>query len=112
MTKKLRMSTAAVALLITAVAASAGAYASEDEGEMQALKAAKVTLVDAIQAAEQKSGGKAYDAAIKTDEGAPMYVVEVFSNDKIAKVSVDTQSGEVKNVETLSEDMDGDGDGQ
>jgi len=112
MTSKLHMSTAAAALLITAIAASAGAWASENEIEMQALSAAKITLVEAIHAAEAKSGGKAYDASLTTEDGAALYLVEVFNNDKIEKVSVDTQSGEVKTVEKLSEDLDGDGDGQ
>ena len=112
MTSKLRMSTAAAALLITAISASATLRAEESEGEMKALSSAKVTLVQAIEAAEAKSGGKAYDAALKSEDGAPVYLVEVFSADKVVKVAVDTQSGEVKNVETLSEDMDGDGDGQ
>lgn len=114
MTSKLRMSTAAAALLITAIAASATVRAEESESEMSlsALSSAKVTLVQAIQAAEAKSGGKAYDAALKTEDGAPVYLVEVFSSDKVQKVEVDTQSGEVKKVEMISEDMDGDGDGQ
>ena len=112
MTSKLRMSTAAAALLITAISASATVRADENEGEMKALSSAKVTLVQAIEAAEAKSGGKAYDAALKSEDGAPVYLVEVFSSDKVVKVAVDTQSGEVKNVETMSQDMDGDGDGQ
>ena len=114
MTTKLRMSTAAAALLITAISASATVRAEENESELSisALSSAKVTLSQAIAAAEAKSGGKAYDAALKTDDGAPVYLVEVFSSDKVVKVAVDTQSGEVKKVETMSEDYDGDGDGQ
>lgn len=111
MKTKLSMSIAA-ATLIAALSAGTIARADEDKVEMKALNEAKVTLGQAITAAETKSGGKAYDAKITTEGGAALYVVEVLSSDKVQKVEVDTQSGEVKKVETMSEDYDGDGDGQ
>lgn len=111
MKTKLSMSIAA-ATLLAALSAGPFARAEEEAVDAKALNAAKVTLAQAIANAEQKSGGKAFDAKITSEGGAALYVVEVFGADKIQKVEVDTQSGEVLKVEAMSEDYDGDGDGQ
>lgn len=111
MKTKLSMSIAA-ATLFAALSAGTIVRADEDKVEIKGLNEAKVTLAQAITNAETKAGGKAYDAKITSEGGAALYVVEVFSADKIQKVEIDTQSGEVLKVEAMSEDYDGDGDGQ
>ncbi len=111
MKTKLSMSIAAATLLAT-LSVGAIARADEDKVEIKGLNQAKVTLAQAITNAEQTAGGKAYDAKITSESGAALYVVEVFAADKIHKVEIDTQSGEVLKVEAVSQDYDGDGDGQ
>ena len=89
------------ALIMAAGIATAGglAYAKSGGGENDAiadLAKAKVTLAQAIGAAEAQSGGKATKAELEGERGAVVYQVEVVTADsKVFDVKVDAADGKV-----------------
>lgn len=94
--------TIAIPALITAagIATAAGlAYAKPAAGENDAvadLAKAKITLSQAIGAAEAQSGGKATKAELEGERGAVRYQVEVVTADnKVFDVKVDAADGKV-----------------
>lgn len=110
--KTLSSVTVAAMLAVMALAGTAIAGAeSEAEGDLKALSAAKISLGKAVEAAEAKSGGKAFAASFRKEDGAYAYEVEVVDADKTEKVLIAPSTGEVVKVEVVSEDLDGDGDG-
>jgi uncharacterized membrane protein YkoI len=84
-------------------------YAGSDDNakEMTALQNAKISLVQAITGAEQKSGGKAISAGLNNENGAMTYGVEVIKGNSVETVLVDLNSGDV--VKVLSADSDAEG---
>lgn len=89
--------TAAVALLAPTLAFAA------DASDVRLLKETKISLTDAIKAAEKDRGGQAIDASLDDDSFRPAYEVSVVSGDKIWDVQVDGISGSVTGAR---EDMD------
>ncbi len=89
------------ALIMAAGIATAGglAYAKSGGGENDAiadLAKAKVTLAQAIGAAEAQSGGKATKAELEGERGTVVYQVEVVTADsKVFDVKVDAADGKV-----------------
>ena len=65
-----------------------------DQGET-ALQGTKVTLSEAIATAERQTGGKAFDAGVDVDHGAPRIVVETNGAKGVQTVIVDAGSGQV-----------------
>lgn len=59
------------------------------------IQASKVTLVQAIEAAQKAAGGLANTASMRTDGGSTGYEVMVYGGGKATKVMVDGKSGEV-----------------
>jgi uncharacterized membrane protein YkoI len=55
----------------------------------------KATMPDAIKAAEQKSGGKAFDVDFTDQGGGPVYVIDTYGNNQVAETQVDANSGQV-----------------
>jgi uncharacterized membrane protein YkoI len=89
---------AAIALagiLFVGVAGTAFAASSDEAQEQTALQGTKLTLSQAIAAAEQQTGGKAYDAGVDVDNGKPRVVVETNGPKGVQTVIVDAQSGQV-----------------
>lgn len=87
-----------MALSLASVAAGVGvAYAEKAEGENDAFAAAKakVSLVQAIGAAEQHVNGKASRAEFEKTKQGYIYEVEVVSGTKVFDVRVDTSTGAV-----------------
>ena len=80
----------------------------EGKAEIQAFENAKVSLGDAISAAEKHTQGKAMDAAFADYNGAPAYEVKTFQNGAVWDGIIDAVSGEVIGEgETTSEsDLD------
>ena len=72
------------------------AYA--DSKDAQALAEAKITLVQAIQAAEKAHGGSAFDAQIDDDSARPEFEVGIVREGRIYDVRVDALTGEVLGV--------------
>jgi uncharacterized membrane protein YkoI len=63
--------------------------------EETALLGAKVSLSQAIATAEQKTGGKAFDAGVDVAKGKPRIIVETNGPEGVQTVIVDAQSGEI-----------------
>ena len=86
----------ALAGLIAAGCLGGTAFAGGDEQqEATALQGAKVTLSQAIATAEQRTGGKAYDAGVDVKGGVTRIAVETNGPKGIQTVMVDAQSGQV-----------------
>ena len=76
----------------------------ESKAEIQAFENAKVSLSDAISAAEKHTQGKAMDAAFADYNGAPAYQVKTFQHGAVWDGIIDATSGEViGDGETTSE---------
>lgn len=80
-----------VALLATAFTTQVRA----GSGELKAAADAKISLTQAIQAAEAHQGGKAIEASIDDDSFSPAYEVSVAKDDRVFDVQVDAVSGKV-----------------
>jgi uncharacterized membrane protein YkoI len=87
-------------------AALADNHGSKNEAaEIQSLMGAKITAVQAAQAAEAKAGGKVASVSFEGENGTPFYEVEVVMPDgKQQDVSVDATSGEVTKMAAAQED--------
>jgi len=83
---------AAIVLLTASVPAMA---ASTKVQEQSALQSTSLTLTQAIATAEQRTGGKAFDAGTDVDHGSPRVVVETNGPNGVQTVTMDAQSGTV-----------------
>jgi uncharacterized membrane protein YkoI len=85
------------------------AYArSKREGaanEAQIIADAKITMAQAIAAAENQVGGKAVETGIEDENGTVAFEVEVLKDGQRHEVLIDPQSGEVLKT-TLSDNED------
>lgn len=88
-----KMITLAVMTAFLGVSMPMMAYADHHEAEL--LAKAKVSLVEAIQAAEKSVGGKAYDASLDDDATSPEYEVNVMKDGKSFDVRVNGGDGSV-----------------
>ena len=80
----------------------------EDSREMAALAAAKITLAEAIAAAQALVPGSiVLTAAVDTENGVPTYVVDLEKNG-MQRVFVDIGSGEAKMASAEGESENGD----
>jgi uncharacterized membrane protein YkoI len=112
----LRTKTALTALfLVAGLAAGTQMGFAESVGngnepaETQALATSKVTLVQAVQAAETKAGGKAISVDFKAAKGAaPFYQVEIATADGSRQdLAVDASTGEIMKVAANGDEQDG-----
>jgi uncharacterized membrane protein YkoI len=83
-----------------------------DQGDLATLGQTRITLADAVAAAERQTGGKAMEAGVEQENGAAVYEVKVASNNAVQKVTVDAQSGKVLKVGASADGHGGDGDGE
>ena len=67
----------------------------EDKAELRALQTAKVTLAEAVKAAEQQGNGKAIDAGLEEHNGTVVYDIEIVQNGTVHRVMVDTKTGQI-----------------
>jgi uncharacterized membrane protein YkoI len=90
------------AAMATAVvlAGTGAAYAESNDNasEMAALSNAKISLSQAISAAEQKAGGRAIDAGVNNENGVITYGVEIAKGNTVQMVLVDPATGEVTKI--------------
>ena len=85
-----------VALATLAATAISGAYAAESaENDALAIDSAKISLTQAVAAAEQAIGGKASKAEYEHENGQSMFEVEVIKDKRVMDVKVDPMSGQV-----------------
>lgn len=107
---------AAAALAASAIAIGGHAYAASDsnaadQAEMQAALAAKVTMTQAVEVAESKSGGKAMEAVFSAENGKPGYEVTTVSKDGAEhNLFVDASTGDaMKSTASAEKEKDDDG---
>lgn len=85
-----------VALATLATTAIGSAYAAESaENDALAITGAKISLTQAVAAAEQYVGGKASKAEYEHEKGQSMFEVEVVKGKSVMDVRVDPMSGQV-----------------
>lgn len=102
-----KLLTAALAGVIVsgAIAGSVAAYARNNEqatDEAAIMANAKITMTQAIAAAEQQAGGKAVGTGIEDQDGTVYFEVQVIKDGARQKVLVDPQTGKV--VKTVTAD--------
>jgi uncharacterized membrane protein YkoI len=90
----------------TAVVSAHQVQDSEEAQERAALQNAKITLSEAIAAAEKEvPGGKVIDAEVDIVNGAATYVVEI-DKDGLQTVRVDLETGKALKVAVEADDVD------
>ena len=77
--------------------------AGKSQGDMSK-PVAKITPVQALKAAEGKTGGKATMAIFEFDEGHWIYGVIVVKNHKLTEVDVDPMTGKAGATEAVTPD--------
>ena len=88
-----------------------GAYAAESaENDALAVTGAKISLTQAVAAAEQQIGGKASKVEYERHKGQPVFDVEVVKGKSVMDVKVDPTSGQVLSAVEDKPDRDDDGD--
>ena len=102
MKKHLRLSTAAFALLSALAVFSLTPYSAQAGNDALNVTSAKITLPQAISAAERKVGGTAAKAEYKHKKG--QYKVEVAKGTEVFEVIVDANDGTVLSIKKDVED--------
>ncbi len=77
----------------------------KDAKELQLFSQAKISLSEAIKAAEQKTGGKAMEADINDESSTVQFEIEVIKDGKVHNVLVDGKTGNVLKV-SLGDESD------
>jgi uncharacterized membrane protein YkoI len=88
-------------IIMTGTAANvAQADESKDKEakELMLFSQAKITLTEAIKAAEQKTGGKAMEAEVDDESNTVQFEIEILKDGKIHEVMVDGKTGKVLKV--------------
>jgi hypothetical protein len=95
---------ALAALILLGGGGLVSAHDSEDAQERTALQSAKVTLNDAIAAAEKEvPSGKVVDAEVDFENGVTSYFIEI-DKDGVQTVRVDMETGQALKVATEADD--------
>ncbi len=85
-----------MAFAFISVAAIASAYAAiSPDNDALSIESAKVSLTQAVSAAEQHVGGKAARAEYEHHKGKWVFYVEVVKGNQVMDVKVDPTSGKV-----------------
>lgn len=82
-------------LVFLGLAGPTFAASSGEAREETALQGRKLTLPQAIATAEQRTGGKAFDAGVDVDRGKPRVIVETNGPNGVQTVIVDAESGQI-----------------
>ena len=96
---------------VTALGASlafAGANGGQ-ENDAALLSQAKISLTQAIAAAEQHAQGKAVRAELEDENGTLVYGVEVTSGTRATDVKVDINNGRILSAQADQADHEGEG---
>lgn len=84
--------------------AEAGDSQENDSKELKLFSMAKISLIDAIKAAEQNTGGKAMEAEVNDESNTAEFEVEILKDGKVYEVMVDGITGKVLKVALDKED--------
>lgn len=85
-------------VFFAAVLLTTPSFALASEKLAKKLAAATVRLQDAINAAEQATGGRAYEAKLEKNSFGVEYEVEVLADGQKLEVSVDAQTAKVMSI--------------
>nr|SPS06008.1 conserved exported protein of unknown function [Candidatus Nitrotoga fabula] len=99
--------TMAMTAVIAANAMQPSGLKEKEAKELQLFSLAKISLSEAIKAAEQKIGGKAIEAELDDESETVQFEVEVLKDGKIHKVMVDGETGHVLKVSLDDESSEG-----
>jgi len=89
----------AIAAVISVVlAASGAAFAEESENDALQVGKAKISLSEAVAAAEAKTGGRASKAEFKNAKEGWIYDVEIVAGKAVSDVHVNAETGAVLSV--------------
>lgn len=92
----MRRNKAVIVATLLALGAGTAAYAKErGDDAVSDLAQAKITLVQAITAAEQHAGGRATKAELERHQGKTAFEVEVVKGSVVSNVLVDATDGKV-----------------
>jgi len=75
--------------------AQAGESKDKEAKELKLFSEAKISLTDAIKAAEHKVGGKAMEAELDDESNTVQFEIEVLKDGKIHEVLVDGITGKI-----------------
>lgn len=104
----MKQNTAIIVATVLALGAGTAAFAADRGNDaVSDLAQAKITLVQAITAAEQHAGGRATKAELERRKGKPAFEVEVVKGTAVANVVVDAADGKVLAANADREDHDG-----
>lgn len=97
----MKLTRSVVAVLgVLAIGGASAALARESQDRHQTEEAAvyeqvKLTLADAIAAAERQTGGRAVEAKLEKEHGVVAFEVEVMKDRAFQKVVIDAKSGQI-----------------
>ena len=107
MNKVTLASTTAVAILVAGLSFNAIASSKDDAASKAAQQNAEISLTQAINIAEQATGGKNSEAEFELEDGVAIYEVEIDMPDgSEIEVEVDAQSGEILAQKAEGKDKD------
>lgn len=88
------------ALIAFSMAAVGAAYASshQEKNDALAISQAKISLVNAVNAAQQHVGGAATKAEFEMEKGQGVYEVEVVKGQEVLDVKVGAADGQIISV--------------
>ncbi len=88
------------AMAIVIIVSAGGAALAEADGKsddakkIEVLLSAKVTAAQAIAAAEQKTGGRAFKVGVEDENDRAVYEVKTITKDKVVEVFIDPVTGQ------------------
>lgn len=86
---------------------TAFAAQQNDGQELQRLESSKMSLAQAVQAAETEYKGKAVSASLDMKQSTPAFVVEVMSASGSQSVLVDAETGKLTALQTKDDNEGG-----
>ena len=92
---RLSLTLAAAAMLAAAVPLAAMAADHQDQSDAAVMRSSKVTLGQAIATAEQRAGGKAFDAGVDNENGTARISVQVATDQGVRTVVIDPSNGSI-----------------
>jgi len=97
-----------LAALATLSLGTATAFAAQqdDAQELQRLESSKMSLAQAVQAAESAYKGRAVSASLDMKQASTTFVVEIMNAGGSQSVSVDTETGKLTALQTKDENED------
>jgi uncharacterized membrane protein YkoI len=93
--KLTRSVVAVLGVLAIGGASAALARESHQTDEAAIYEQVKLTLADAIAAAERQTGGRAVEAKLENEHGVVAFEVEVMKDRAFQKVVIDAKSGQI-----------------